>query len=709
MLAEPFILIRWGVKVLDTLMLIFNGTTFMKLLDWASYAGLHVANRSEGSCNLKNKTGILLLLLSLLLPCLTARGGSAIWDHNPGSNDWNTAANWTPATVPNGPSDTAFFDLSNTTALSISANTEVNGIVFDSNAGLNPYTITASPGFTLTISGVGITNNSGTTQNFVAAPSSSAPVFRFLFKNSATAGSGTSFTMNGAATFDGSPGWTSFNDTSSAGSGTFTNNGTTAIGTFGSGVTLFNNNASASNGTFINNGGSINIGPNTTGGATVFNDTSTGASGMFTNNGATVAGAGGGITGFSGNSTAGNATIINNGADVSGASGGSTGFSGVFSTPTAGNATIINNGGTASGALGGVTSFEGFFLSSQFYGSATAGNATIINDGSSISGASGGETVFFTEFNSSNPLGASTAGNATLVANGGTGGGQGGKILFEGFSQGGTSRIEVFGSGSLDISAHAARALTVGSIEGSGNVFLGVNNLTIGSRNNDTTFSGVIQDGGMNGGVGGSLTKIGTGTLDLTGANTYTGNTNINSGVLKVDGSITSNTFVNRFGTLSGTGTVNGNVTNHFGGTVSPGDAPGTLTINGNFTQVSGGTLLIDIAGTGTGEFGVLDVLGTANLRGLLDPVLLNGFVPTIGESFTFLNYEAVTGTLGIFDRNIDSVAEHWKISYLPTSAILTVAAGNVPALDHGSTFLLLTLSLLGVATYRWQLLRRQA
>ena len=113
-----------------------------------------------------------------------------------------------------------------------------------------------------------------------------------------------------------------------------------------------------------------------------------------------------------------------------------------------------------SGASGGVTSFEGFFEivgpGSTVFGSSTAGNATIINNGTSVSGAGGGETVFFTD--SSNPLGASTAGNATLIANGGTGGGQGGEILFKGFSQGGTSRIEVFGNGSLDISAHALRA-----------------------------------------------------------------------------------------------------------------------------------------------------------------------------------------------------------------------------------------------------------
>jgi subtilase-type serine protease len=64
-----------------------------------------------------------------------------------------------------------------------------------------------------------------------------------------------------------------------------------------------------------------------------------------------------------------------------------------------------------------------------------------------------------------------------------------------------------------------------------------------------------------------SLTKIGARTLDLTGANTYTSNSNINGGVLKVDGSITSNTFVNHSGALAGT--------------VSPGDAPGgTVTVN---------------------------------------------------------------------------------------------------------------------------------
>jgi hypothetical protein len=103
--------------------------------------------------------------LMFLVPSVTY-AISAQWDLDPISGDWNTADNWTPTGVPNGPTDTATFGLSNTTDVSISADTEVNSIIFTSGA-TNPYTITANIGFTLTISGVGIVNNSGMTQNFV--------------------------------------------------------------------------------------------------------------------------------------------------------------------------------------------------------------------------------------------------------------------------------------------------------------------------------------------------------------------------------------------------------------------------------------------------------------------------------------------------------------------------------------------------------------
>jgi autotransporter-associated beta strand protein len=247
--------------------------------------------------------------------------------------------------------------------------------------------------------------------------------------------------------------------------------------------------------------------------------------------------------------------------------------------------------------------------------------------------------------------------------------------------------------------------VTIGSIAGDEGtiVFLGANNLTLSSNNLSTTFSGVIRDGGENDGTGGSLTKVGTGTIDLTGANTYTGDTNVNRGVLQVDGSIISNTFVNHGGTLAGTRTINGNVTNN--GRASPGDAPGVLTVVHNYTQTQYATLMIQIAGASPDQFSVLNVLGSANLNGFADPVLLNGFVPTIGQTFTFLDYASLTGEFShIKHRVFDNGMLQWSVSYQNTYAVLTVEPNTIP--DHGSTFLLLALGLLGLVMYRRQLLR---
>ena len=104
----------------------------------------------------------LLPALVLLLTIQTSHAGSATWLATPATGDWNTAANWTAGGPPNGSTETATFASSNITGVSLSASTEVNGIVFD--AGASPFTITPNlgfTGFTLTISGVGITNNSG--------------------------------------------------------------------------------------------------------------------------------------------------------------------------------------------------------------------------------------------------------------------------------------------------------------------------------------------------------------------------------------------------------------------------------------------------------------------------------------------------------------------------------------------------------------------
>src|SRR5919201_2366089 len=119
-----------------------------------------------------------------------ASAGSATWKSSPATGDWNTAANWMPETVPDGPSDVANFGQSNGTSVSIAADIEVSDIVFDAEA--SPFDITvrvSRRNSRLTLSGGGITNNCGLVQQFVAEGQTVTAFFSGLaFKNSATAG-----------------------------------------------------------------------------------------------------------------------------------------------------------------------------------------------------------------------------------------------------------------------------------------------------------------------------------------------------------------------------------------------------------------------------------------------------------------------------------------------------------------------------------------
>jgi hypothetical protein len=136
-------------------------------------------------------------------------------------------------------------------------------------------------------------------------------------------------------------------------------------------------------------------------------------------------------------------------------------------------------------------------------------------NGATISGGDGGTFLFWDN---------SKLDNATLNAHSGTNGGSGGSIEMSGKAKGGGAQIRLLGDGTInpsngrfDISAHDKRAadISVGSIEGSGEIILGAsghgdnNNLIVGSNNLTTTFSGVIH-GVASGGI---LTKTGTGGL----------------------------------------------------------------------------------------------------------------------------------------------------------------------------------------------------
>ena len=277
---------------------------------------------------------------------------------------------------------------------------------------------------------------------------------------------------------------------------------------------------------------------------------------------------------FNNSSTAENATIVNNGI------GSTTTFGG---TSTAANATITNTGG--------------FVI---FVGSASAGSANIANDQSSVqfrtiefndTSTAGNATVATGNGARINFFDSSTGGSATLIAN------SGGIVRFFDTALGDRARLIANAGGAIEINALGASGTTAGSIEGAGTLRLGGKTLTVGYNDLSTTFSGAIQ------GNNGSLVKVGAGTLILSGlANTYTGATTVNGGLLRVDGSIASSSLVtvNAGGTLGGTGTLPATVIN--GGTLAPGDSIGTINVAGPLSFGAGSTYQVEVNAAGQSD-----------------------------------------------------------------------------------------------------------
>ncbi|MDF2995130.1 MAG: hypothetical protein K0R27_767 [Xanthobacteraceae bacterium] len=175
---------------------------------------------------------------------------------------------------------------------------------------------------------------------------------------------------------------------------------------------------------------------------------------------------------------------------------------------------------------------------------------------------------------------------------------------------------------------------SIGSLAGGGNVELDAALLTIGNDNSNTRFGGVISGSG-------GLAKVGTGRFELTGDSLYTGNTNINGGILAVNGSIVSDVFVNAGGTLAGNGSTS-DVVVLAGGILAPGNSVDTLDVasltlnDGSLYQVETNALTSDLTAA----------TGNVIVDGALQIDVTAGY--TVGQDYTILTSG---GTItGVFD-----------------------------------------------------------
>jgi alpha-L-arabinofuranosidase len=121
------------------------------------------------------------------------------------------------------------------------------------------------------------------------------------------------------------------------------------------------------------------------------------------------------------------------------------------------------------------------------------------------------------------------------------------------------------------------------------------------------------------------------------------------------------------------------------------------------FSQTGTGTLTMQLGGPASSLlFGTLSAGGTATLGGTLQAVLVNGYSPSINDSFTLLNYAAQTGAFS--STQLPSGASYafqpavnptyLGIGALPTS--LTTAVNIASVIDPAST------NLLGVNLAYW-------
>src|SRR5262252_2608706 len=595
--------------------------------------------------------GVSFAALATLAPVAHAVDGIWTGGGAPVPNEWTQDNNWSLATVPDNAA--TFTNNGAPTSAAISDDTSINTIQFTAGAPAFNFT-TSGTGITFDINGAGIVNNSAFAPSFTNNDN-------LNFNNASSAGNAVITNNNGAVL--------SFNNNSTAANAIIiTNNGA---------LTQFNDNSTGGNAQFITNAGGIVDFSNTAGPAGD-GDISAGS----------IAGAGNYYLGSNLLTVGGNnlntsvSGVISDcgdsGSDCSdaGATGGglikigsgTLTLSGLntYTGPTAVNAGTLQAGAVnafssasaftvASGATLDLAGFDQTIGSLAGAGAVTLGSATLTTNGN------GSDTTFSGTISGSGGLVKIGEGTLTLLGNNSY---TGGTLLNEGTLAVGSNTA--LGTGTLTLAdgttlQAAANGLTLA------NAIRLLGDATVDTQSYTMTLSGSIS------GTGG-LDKIGSGTLILTGASTYTGDTNVNEGVLNVTGSLVSTVSVNQGGTLTGTGTIGG-LSVGSGGVVAPGNSIGTLRVAGDVSFDEGS--IYRVKANAAGQSAMISATGAASIDG--------GTVQVLAQSGTYARqtrYTILTASGGV-DGQFTDVTSNLPfltplLSYDPNSVFLTLIRNDI-------------------------------
>lgn len=273
-----------------------------------------------------------------------------------------------------------------------------------------------------------------------------------------------------------------------------------------------------------------------------------------------------------------------------------------FSANSGGNCTLVlGSGGIVSfytnNSIGSISGGGTLVLNGQNNTLSTGTNNTNTTFSGKISGFGNITKVGAGNFTIQPPSGFATEYTGTISANAGTIALAAAPTTLPtvGFAANGTGILRIDGNNSIGSLASDA----------SGTINFQNFTITTGLSGASTTLAGPL--------VGpGNLTKVGSGTLNITSNNpTFTGTISVNAGKLALNGTLGNAFIVAPGATLSGTGSAKGTVTNS--GTVAPGNSVGTLSV-GSYEANSGSTTQIEVGQTLASQIVATSALGAGTV-----------------------------------------------------------------------------------------------
>jgi len=665
-----------------------------------------------------SRVGLLMAALTLMGVAISIHASTINTSWKGGTGNWSMSADWTNgvpnnrggnvynATIDSGGTDVVTLDINATIASLVLGGTSGSSIL--ENEGGKAESLEVTGATTINSTGDIIFGNSSTLKldggltdggrfNLSSATATITGSLTLKSGSSATVSGGSTLTVNGTLTNKS----TSFETANGTGnkvtvSGGFSNSGSLFL--FGTADTLtvtktLTNNAGAtlaleSSNDVANIGMLVNLGSvtvatgttlNLTNQATGITDVSAGS--MLTVNGTLKAGSANGLAKLG--SVEGTLNL-GNGQTTADTPGGGT------LTVASGGSLVLNNSGTTlsvNGALsdsGSVTLNTGATLNLTQGMSNLAGQLFLQNGKTTSITPSGGTMTLavgsLLEIQSASGL--TVNGNLTNKSTSfETANGTGNKVTVSGgFSNSGS--LFLFGTADTltvtkTLTNNAGATLQMANSGQVANIFTLSNSGTFNVDGGTANINTLSNSGTVNISAGTALNVTGTGSkyTQTAGTTTDDGSLTLSSSVLSLNS-----------GSLFGRGTITGAVTSS--GTITPGDtsAPGILTDKGAYTQNHAGVLDISIGGTTVGtQFDQFAITGAASLNGALNVAEINGFTPTIGETFDIMNFASKAGTFSSCNGHSGGTTctinstEHFIVEYSGTNVTLKVVAGPSP------------------------------